>query len=116
MADLIKIKGGNGSVPELQDRELGYRKDEEALYIGAGNGNVRLCGAGDKKELRDYIDAYITNINSKLDATDLLIIELNTMRVALEKTVAALETKVATLEEAVATINSRLDDMTTPDE
>ena len=116
MADLIRIKGGSGDVPKLDDRELGYKKDKEELYIGTDGGNIRLCGAKDKKELKDYIDAYITTINAKFDATDLLIIELNNMRAALERTVRTLETKVSNLEEAVATINSRLDAMTTPDE
>ena len=45
MADLIKIKGGRGTTPTLQDRELAYNKDEQALYIGTENGNVKLCGA-----------------------------------------------------------------------
>ena len=45
MADLIKIKGGRGTTPTLQDRELAFNKDEQALYIGTENGNVKLCGA-----------------------------------------------------------------------
>lgn len=48
MEDLIKIKGGSGNTPALQDRELGYNRSEKALYIGTPAGNVRLCGAGDK--------------------------------------------------------------------
>lgn len=44
MADIIKIKGGSGAVPTLQDRELAYSKDEQALYIGTENGNVKLVG------------------------------------------------------------------------
>lgn len=47
MNDLIKIKGGVGETPVLQDRELGYNKTEGALYIGTPEGNVRLCGAND---------------------------------------------------------------------
>ena len=46
MADLIQIKGGSGDVPALQDRELAYRKNEKALYIGTNGtkgGNVKLC-------------------------------------------------------------------------
>lgn len=116
MADLIKIKGGNGNVPELQDRELGYRKDEEALYIGADNENLRLCGAKDKAELKSYIDAYIEANNGKNSETDQLIIAINNQIATLENSVATITAKVLNLEESVATINSRLDDMTTPDE
>ena len=47
MADLIKIKGGSDAVPELADKELGYSRDEQALYIGTPDGNKRLCGTAD---------------------------------------------------------------------
>ena len=66
MADLIKIKGGTGAVPTLQDREIGYSKDEKALYIGTANGNVRLCGADDLIG----IQALITDINTRLKALE----------------------------------------------
>lgn len=71
MADLIKIKGGSGNVPSLQERELAYRKDEKALYIGTNNGNERLCGAGDINALSTRIDALsklIEEITARLDA------------------------------------------------
>ena len=45
MADKIKIKGGNGAVPALDDREMAYSKDEKALYIGTGSENIKLCNA-----------------------------------------------------------------------
>ena len=45
MADKIKIKGGTGSVPALQDRELAYSKDEKTLYIGTTSGNVKVSDA-----------------------------------------------------------------------
>lgn len=51
MADLIKIKGGNGAVPTLQERELGYSIDTGELYIGTSNGNKRLCGVEDSVKL-----------------------------------------------------------------
>lgn len=60
MADSIKIKGGAGDVPALQDREPAYSKTEKALYIGTDgtkNGNVRLCGANDVSELNAKIEA-----------------------------------------------------------
>lgn len=66
MADLIKIKGGTGAVPTLQDREIAYHKDEKALYIGTANGNVRLCGADDISG----IQALLTDINTRLKALE----------------------------------------------
>lgn len=44
MSDTIRIKGGNGNVPRLEDRELAYSRDEQALYIGTDEGNVRFGG------------------------------------------------------------------------
>ena len=64
MADLIRIKGGTGTVPALQDRELAYNKDERALYIGTGSGNIRLCGAGDVATLTDKIDEIIARLDA----------------------------------------------------
>lgn len=64
MADLIQIKGGNGNVPTLQDRELAIKKDTGELYIGTSNGNVRLCGAGDIARLEQLIE----EIKTRLDA------------------------------------------------
>ena len=45
MSDKIRIRGGVGYVPKLDDRELAYRKDEKALYIGTEDGNVGLGGS-----------------------------------------------------------------------
>lgn len=56
MDDTIKIKGGSGETPELQDRELGYNREEKALYIGTPDGNVKLCSADAIAELKQYID------------------------------------------------------------
>lgn len=53
MSDLIKIKGGRGDVPALQDREIAYKKDEMALYVGTSNGNVLLCKANDVTKLAE---------------------------------------------------------------
>ena len=69
MADLIQIKGGNGNVPNLQDREMAYRKDEKALYIGTTSGNVKLCDAELEQRLRDYIDGLVADINARIDNT-----------------------------------------------
>ena len=73
MADLIKIKGGSGSVPTLQDRELAYSKDEEALYIGTGDENLRLCGVKDVSELNTKLDEIfrrIDEITARLDTPE----------------------------------------------
>lgn len=51
MNDLIQIKSGakgdRTEMPDLIENELGFCKDEKALYIGTAGGNVRLCGADD---------------------------------------------------------------------
>lgn len=90
MADLIRIKGGSGNVPTLQDRELAYSKVEKALYIGTENGNVRLCSAEDVTE----INAEINNINTEINNIKVVIAEINS---------------------AIASINARLDALE-PDE
>lgn len=72
MADLIKIKGGTGAVPTLQDRELAYSRDEQALYIGTASGNVRLCGVNDISNISTLLDAIgkrIDDIIARLDET-----------------------------------------------
>ena len=66
MADLIKIKGGSGNIPTLQDKELAYKKDDKELYIGTPSGNVRLCGADDISELRQLIEG----ITARLEALE----------------------------------------------
>ena len=94
MNDLIKIKGGKGNVPVLQDKELGYSRDEKALYIGTPKGNEKLCSADGAKKiteheekidelvqkinacldkletLKEYVDGNIENINARLDALE----------------------------------------------
>ena len=50
MADTIQIKAGKKGerekLPQLADRELAYEQDEQALYIGTPDGNVKLCDVG----------------------------------------------------------------------
>ena len=65
MADTIKIKGGEGTVPTLGPRELGYSIDEKTLYIGTTDGNVKLCDATFTKS---YVDALVAEINARIDA------------------------------------------------
>ena len=74
MADLIKIKGGSGDVPTLQEREPAYNKTEKALYIGTDNGNVKVGDEGWEtrittlEEKLTAIEESITNIIDRLDA------------------------------------------------
>ena len=83
MADLITIKGGSGDVPTLQDRELAYRKDEKALYIGTGDKNVRLCGAEDAERI-DAIGAAVSGLNAKNEEMSKLIENITARLEALE--------------------------------
>lgn len=58
MATTIKIKSGTlgnrTAMPKLEVDELGYRRDEEALYIGTSDGNVKL-GAKNYEGYEDRI-------------------------------------------------------------
>lgn len=67
MNDTIRIKSGaignRNAMPSLNVDELGYRKDEKALYIGIGEKNERLCGANDVTEINTKINNIITEIN-----------------------------------------------------
>ena len=80
MVDKIHIKsgelGGRSTMPSLdydeeQGAELGYREDEEALYIGTKSGNKRLCGAKDIGDINtriNAINAQISDILARLDS------------------------------------------------
>ena len=59
---------GRAEMPALsydkeKGSELGYRTDEEALYIGTSSGNKRLCGVGDLAELNAKIEALSKRID-----------------------------------------------------
>ena len=98
MADLIKIKGGTGSVPALQDRELAYSKDEKALYIGTNNttnGNVKVGDAGWESRIQ----------------------LLETKVQELEASISELETATKEyIDDLMATINARLEILENPSE
>lgn len=68
MADSIMIKSGalgeREEMPELKVNELGYRTDEDALYIGTKGGNVRLCGKDDIERINALMDGIITRLES----------------------------------------------------
>lgn len=70
------VKGNRSEMPELaydqkKGCELGYDRDERALYIGTESGNARLCGVNDMSDLItriDAINAEIESINTRLSA------------------------------------------------
>lgn len=91
MADLIQIKGGNGDPPPLQNRELGFSKDEKALYIGTNNttsGNIRLCGAEDIEKIKEYVNGLISD---NISGVNKQIEEINTQLAEVKKRLDALE-------------------------
>ncbi len=71
MADKILIKatkGDNEPSKVLDDNELGFHTREQALYIGLGRKNIRLCGAGDKEELGGKLTATPVPVQESLSA------------------------------------------------
>lgn len=65
MADKIQIRAGNREgMPTLTDRELGYVRDENALYIGTPTGNKDITG-----ELKQAVVELQAALNGKLTAT-----------------------------------------------
>ena len=69
MADLIKIKGGDGNTPKLQDREPAYNKQEKALYIGTEDENVKVGDAGWEGRIK-ALEVLSAQINARLDALE----------------------------------------------
>ncbi len=67
--------------------ELGYRTDEEALYIGTGAGNKRLCGAKD-----------VGNINARIDA--------------INETVTSVLAQIRDITSQISSINAQITDIT----
>lgn len=74
MARKIIIKhgalNGRGSMPALFGCELGYRTDEEALYIGRKGENFRLCGKNDVNNINAQIEelrGLISDLAARLD-------------------------------------------------
>lgn len=67
MADLIKIKGGDGT-SALQEREIAYHETEKALYIGTASGNVRLCRADDVVKIEGKLTATPAASQGNLEA------------------------------------------------
>lgn len=115
MADLIKIKAGSGNVPTLQDRELAYRKDEQALYIGTGEGNVRLCGGGDLADINTKINNINTQISEINTETNEIRAEINALRTEIngvKADISNINAEIAALNGLISNINARLDALT----
>lgn len=87
MDDLIMIKSGalndRESMPKLREKELGYRKDEKALYIGTESENVRLCGTDDAVKIKQ-LESDITELINGIKAIDENIKAINARLEALE--------------------------------
>jgi len=88
MNDLMRIKcgalGDRAQMPTLsydssKGCELGYRTDEEALYIGTAKGNVRLCGANDISVLNARLDVLTTRLDSMSTLIDNITARLDAM-------------------------------------
>lgn len=59
MADNISIRGGNKKgMPTLRDRELAFVRDEEALYIGSLDGNLKLCSADTEEKIAENLTQF----------------------------------------------------------
>ena len=119
MADLIKIKGGSGNVPTLQDRELAYKKGEKALYIGTDSENVRLCGAGDVAEINartDLINADLSSrinlINAEINNHKSNLNSISTEINSIKSEISSIKGEITKINGNIATINSRLDALT----
>ena len=70
MSDLIKIKGGHGNVPPLQEREPAYSY-ENGLYIGTPNGNVRVGGDTTALEAKiTALEGQISGVIARLEALE----------------------------------------------
>lgn len=63
MADALYLKAGNkAGLPDLQDREMAYVRDENALYIGTPAGNRKIGEELETaiKELREELEDKLT--------------------------------------------------------
>lgn len=105
MSDTIMIKSGSlgerASMPKLSEDELGYQKDEKALYIGDGKSNVRLCGSND-----------VSGMNDKIAGMTVKIADNDTKISKTETEMDKIKADIAELKRTLSDINSRLDALT----
>ena len=65
MADTLQLRAGRKrNMPTLADRELAYVRDEEALYVGTPEGNVKI-GA--------KLEQAIEEMSTKAEAMELVM-------------------------------------------
>ncbi len=99
MADLMQIKRGQGT-KALFDGELGYKEDEEALYIGTSGGvNKRLCGVGDDARLRAAGVAIAELEQNKLTASQINAMESVPQDAVLTDVIGAFNSLISDLKE-----------------
>jgi hypothetical protein len=71
MNDTIKIRSGvlegRQQMPTLNENELGFQIDEEALYIGAKNKNVKVGDSNWETRIAQ-LESLVTNIITRLEA------------------------------------------------
>lgn len=90
MADTIRLKAGNkADMPDLADREPGYVRDEQALYIGTPEGNVKL-GAGSEGKVK-VLEEKVKILEEKAKT-------LGEKDTALEARIGSLENRMAGVE------------------
>lgn len=86
MADNISIRGGNKKgMPTLRDRELAFVRDEEALYIGSPDGNLKLCSADTERNLTQFIEETKRLFEEGLEAIKTQLADLQARVLRLEQ-------------------------------
>lgn len=94
MEDKIQIRAGNkAGMPTLTDRELGYVRDENALYIGTPSGNkdinadTKAAVAAMKAEMSGKLTAGKVAAQASVEATA----DSATIAAALNSLIAAMK-------------------------
>ena len=65
MSGSIRLRAGDrAGMPRLADREPAYVRDEQALYVGTPDGNVKVCSAATEGK----VTALEQTVASKLTA------------------------------------------------
>lgn len=100
MADSLQIRGGNkDGIPKLADRELGYCKDENTLYIGTTSGNQKIADAA--------VFNQITKLQIRTAGVEIKATNLETRATNLETSATNLESKATSLETRASNLEDR---------
>ncbi len=100
MADKIQIRAGKkAGMPTLTDRELGYVRDENALYIGTPTGNKDINAElkAAVASLSNTVASQGTALNGKLTAGKVAAQPALASTATLADTVAALNALIAAM-------------------